>query len=523
MGLGAAAAPSPKSPQLSAVSLLCRHDTNRAAVMTRMGRITVGAASVAMVVVAGCSSSQSNDASSGDSAVAAGSALAERVEEDALVGHLEQLESIAGDNNGNRASGTSGYDASVDYIAGQLRDAGFEVDTPEFDFDQFIASTQTLTADGTDIPIDVLEYSPSTPDTGLTARLAVAPAGSLGCAAEDWGDVDLAGAVALVDRGTCPFSEKAKVAADRGAVGLIVANNEDGPIGGTLGGADAAAIPVGGVTREIGEQLRSNTPAEVVLTLETETSTSKTRNVIAQTSTGSTDNVVVVGAHLDSVEDGPGINDNGSGVAAVVETAKQLGADPDITNAVRFAFWGAEELGLVGSYQYVEGLSDDERNDIALYLNYDMVGSSNAGYLIYDGDDSDREGAPGGPEGSAGVERVSEIGVLNSGVGPNGTDFDGRSDYAAFIEAGIPAGGVFSGADESKTELQAELWGGTAGEPFDPNYHTADDTVANINREALIRNSQAAAFAVGAYAQSVEGANGVPVGEARTKARAETQ
>ena len=141
-------------------------------------------------------------------------------------------------------------------------------------------------------------------------------------------------------------------------------------------------------------------------------------------------------------------------------------------------------------------------------------------HSAHDGDDSDRVGAPAGPEGSAAVERISEIGLLEAGVSPNGTDFDGRSDYAPFVMAGIPAGGVFSGADDRKTELQAELWGGEANEPFDPNYHTAQDTLENIDRDALLRNRRAAAFSVGAFAHSVEGPNGVPVGDARVEARA---
>lgn len=482
-----------------------------------MGWAAVGAVSVLTAAVAGCST---DSGSQTESALAAGAALAAQIEEEQLVGHLEQLETIATDNDGNRASGTSGYDASVDYVVRTLSDAGFEVQTPEFEFDQFIWGNQTLSAGGTDIPVEALQFSPATPDGGVVAPLVASPPEALGCAAEDWGDADLTGAVALTTRGTCEFSQKARVAAERGAIALLISNNEDGIVDGTLGGKDNSPIPVGGISRESGDELRAQGAPSIELTLDTQTTTSRSRNVIAQTSTGSTDNVVVVGAHLDGVPEGPGINDNGSGVAAVLETARRLGGDADVTNAVRFAFWGAEELGLFGSEKYVESLSDDELLQIALYLNYDMVGSPNAGYLTYDGDDSDRVGAPAGPEGSAAVERVSEIGLLENGVPPNGTDFDGRSDYAPFVMAGIPAGGVFSGADDRKTELQAELWGGEANEPFDPNYHTAEDTLENVDREAFLRHSRAAAFTVGAFAYTVEGPNGVPVGDARVEARA---
>ncbi|GAA3170973.1 hypothetical protein GCM10020255_059670 [Rhodococcus baikonurensis] len=172
-----------------------------------------------------------------------------------------------------------------------------------------------------------------------------------------------------------------------------------------MGEPEDARIPTGGVSKASGEALAA-APGDLTLILDTSTETTKSRNVIAQTKTGATDNVVVVGAHLDSVPEGPGINDNGSGTAAVLETALQMGSSPSIENAVRFAFWGAEEVGLVGSTRYVEGLSDQERADIALYLNFDMLGSPNAGYLAYDGDNSDAVGEGPGPEGSAGIERT---------------------------------------------------------------------------------------------------------------------
>ncbi|WP_128970133.1 M20/M25/M40 family metallo-hydrolase, partial [Rhodococcus opacus] len=243
-------------------------------------------------------------------------------------------------------------------------------------------------------------------------------------------------------------------------------------------------------------------------------------NVIAQTKTGSAEDVVMVGAHLDSVPDGPGINDNGTGVAATLETAVQLGGSPDVDNAVRFAFWGAEELGLLGSEAYVNSLSEDQRNDIALYLNFDMLGSVNAGYLAYDGDNSDNVGEGPGPEGSAGIERTFTEFLQSKGVAADGTDFDGRSDYGPFIEHGIPSGGVFSGADETKTPEQAQKWGGTPGVVYDENYHSATDTLENVNRAALAENAAAVAYAVGVYAESLAGPNGVPTGADREKARA---
>jgi Zn-dependent M28 family amino/carboxypeptidase len=247
----------------------------------------------------------------------------------------------------------------------------------------------------------------------------------------------------------------------------------------------------------------------------------KTRNVIAQTKTGSTANVVMVGAHLDSVPAGPGINDNGSGVAAVMETALQLGASPQVTNAVRFGFWGAEELGLLGSNNYVQSLNVEALKDIALYLNFDMLGSPNPGYFTYDGDQSirpnDNGGAPRVPEGSAGIERTLVAYLKGAAKPPEDTSFDGRSDYDGFTQSGVPAGGIYSGAEEKMSVEQAQRWGGHANEPFDPNYHKATDTLDHIDRTALEINGGGVAYSVGFYAQDQGGRNGVPIRDDRTR------
>ncbi|WP_241260619.1 M28 family metallopeptidase [Rhodococcus sp. KRD197] len=495
--------------------------------ISKPGMSLIAVFAVGALVLAGCSSAPEESGAEEQPAVsvptpvaiADGPGLADAITEDAMVAHLEELEEIASANDGNRAAGTSGYDASVDYLRGKLEAAGFEVQTPEFEFDQFSVETESLSVGEQDVPVAALTYSPSTPDGGLTARVLAAPTDdSPGCEATDYDGLDVSGAIVVVDRGVCPFGTKQAVAADLGAVAVVVVNNEPGPLdGATLGDADIAQIPTGGVSQEDGPAVAA--APELTLTLDTETVTTTSRNVIAQTKTGDTDNVVVAGAHLDSVLEGPGINDNGTGVAAVLESALQLGAEPDTTNAVRFAFWGAEELGLVGSSKYVESLSEEDASNIALYLNFDMIGSPNAGYLAYDGDDSDQVGAPAGPSGSDAIERMFVERLQAEGIAAGGTDFDGRSDYGPFIAVGIPAGGVFSGADDVKTPEQAEEWGGTAGEAFDENYHTPADTLANVDREALARNASVVGFGIGTYAQSVDGPNGVPVDEARIAAR----
>ena len=198
----------------------------------------------------------------------------------------------------------------------------------------------------------------------------------------------------------------------------------------------------------------------------------------------------MAGAHLDSVAAGPGINDNGSGSAAILEIASRW---PRSSRATSSASPGGarEEASLVGSTAYVNGLSQAEQDKIALYLNFDMVGSPNHVFFIYDGDDSDAVGAGAGPAGSAQIEKTFERYFDSVGEPFKGTDFSGRSDYGPFIAAGIPSGGLFTGAEGIKTAAEAAIWGGTAGQQYDPCYHLACDTFANNNDHALDVNSDA--------------------------------
>jgi Zn-dependent M28 family amino/carboxypeptidase len=310
--------------------------------------------------------------------------------------------------------------------------------------------------------------------------------------------------VVLVRRGTCPFGQKVQVAADAGAVAVVVANSEDGPLTRATLGAPGA-VPALGVSRADGDLLatRAGAPATVALTARTEEV--RTHNVVAQTRTGNPGSVVVAGAHLDSVPEGPGINDNGSGSAALLEIAVRLGGSPPVANAVRLAWWGAEETGLNGSTAYVTGLPEPERRALALYLNADMIASPNAGYFVHDGDDSDRVGAGPGPAGSAAIEQKLVGSLASVGVAAQGTDLDGRSDYAAFLAAGIPVGGIFTGAEERKSAEQARAWGGQADASFDPCYHQACDRIDRIDRVALDRNTDALADTLATYALSTAG------------------
>ncbi|MBM3123484.1 MAG: M20/M25/M40 family metallo-hydrolase [Chloroflexi bacterium] len=427
--------------------------------------------------------------------------------------HQAAFQAIADANGGIRASGTPGYDASVQYVVNRMTAAGYNVTLNAFPFVYVPpAVLQQLT------PISATYETGAFTGTGygdVTAAVTavdinlVPPrASNSGCEAADFAGFP-AGNIALIQRGTCTFALKAQNAQAAGASAVIIFNQGNTPqredlIVGTLlpfiasipvvGGsfANGVALSQAGTTAHVRVD-----PAQDIIQY----------NVIAESKQGDPNNVVMAGAHLDSVQRGPGINDNGSGSAVLIEVAEQM-AKVKPRNKVRFAWWGAEEAGLVGSTAYVNGLSAAELARITLYLNFDMVGSPNHVFFIYDGDDSDAQGAGPGPSGSAEIEKTFERYFNSVGVPFKGTDFSGRSDYGPFIANNIPSGGLFTGAEGIKTAQEVAIWGGVAGQQYDQCYHLACDTYANNNDYALDVNSDAIAYSVLQYAMNTADVNG---------------
>ena len=466
--------------------------------------------------------------------------------------HVQAFQAIADANGGTRASGTEGYDESVDYVVAQLTAAGYSPTVQEFEFPFFEETAPaTLRVGSTVLETGAFVYSGAGELTdgnviGVDLQLppgSTANSSTSGCEAADFAGLDLSGSndVALIQRGTCTFGLKAMNAEEAGAEAVIIFNEgqpgRTDAIIGTLGGP-GVTIPVIGASFADAQTILAADSVSLSATTVSEFRT--TYNVLAQTS-GRTDNVVMVGAHLDSVLDGPGINDNASGSAGILEVAIKM-AKVNPTNAVRFAWWGAEELGLLGAEHYVASLTEAELANIALYLNFDMIASPNFVRFVYDGDDSDLEGAGPGPDGSAQIEDVF-TGFFNAmGLPSEGTDFSGRSDYGPFIAVGIPAGGLFTGAEGIKTPEQEAVYGGVAGAAYDPCYHEACDSlrqtglsaeqqavydqlraefpmVGNINMLVFEQNIDAIAHAVLTYAYSTESVNGVVghAGKGKTK------
>ncbi len=426
------------------------------------------------------------------------STLRAAVSPEGVLEHARRLQAIADENGGNRAAGTPGYDASADYVANELRRVGYEVTVQRFEFP---TSTSTLDAGLRETNVTGARKYELTSDfapMGRTAGGAVqaplrpvdAGSSTSGCEAEDFVGFP-EGSVALLRRGTCTFGAKARNADEAGASAAPVFNDGE-PSGEVLLGAldePAAGIPVVGTSAAVGEDLLARDGSSGVRVFVGDQASNVTTNVIAQTRGGDENETVMLGAHLDSVVQGPGINDNGSGSATVLEISLQLAKlDAEPRNRVRFAFWGAEELGLVGSTHYVEGLGDDELQDISAYLNFDMVGSPNFATSVYEGPD-EVEGVFGSYFEARGIEVET-----NSAL-------DGRSDHGPFQEEGVPTGGLFTGAGGTKTEEQEEAFGGESGDPFDACYHRACDDLDNLNEKSLDRLSNAAAHAAAVLAE----------------------
>lgn len=435
---------------------------------------------------------------------------------DDVIVHLQALQDIATANNNNREAGTAGFDLSSHYVAMKLIEAGYEVTLQPFEFDKYeklSPSRFSKKSAKNDIvyeeekDFNTMSYSPSGNLSGKTQAVDLAlgegNASTSGCEIEDFEGFVL-GNVAVIQRGACAFRQKAENAQLAGASGVIIFNqgNDDGRkelFNGTLG-KGPLDIPVFSVTYDLGVEL-ANEGVVVNMFADTLAETKITHNVIAETKGGNADNIIMVGSHLDSVHEGPGINDNGSGSASILDVALRLkGISPN--NKVRFAWWGAEEHGLVGSRHYSANLTDQEVSQIALYLNFDMVASPNYIYGIYDADGSAFE-VPG-PKGSAAIEKMFHDFFKVNGRNTVEVQANGRSDYVGFAERGIPFGGSFTGAEVAKTEKEVELFGGTLGESYDACYHKACDDMSNINREALQANLEMITFATLSFARSTE-------------------
>ncbi|KAF1734853.1 putative lipoprotein aminopeptidase LpqL [Beauveria bassiana] len=420
----------------------------------------------------------------------------ERAVNDIKVGELQNvlwhLQKIGRDNGGNRAHGLPGFKASRDFVLERVsKRFGKRLDTYVQEFNHTFSQVRKIELKGPDDePVDVyaLQYVSATPlPGGATGSLLDTPVdderGSM-CFPEQWNGVNATGKIVLLKRGTCAIADKLKLARQHGALAAVLYHNAPGtPTSATLGASNLGLlVPVGLVSRDVGEAWRTRLAAgedlRVTLIIDAVTEPRPGWNIISETKQGDPDNVVMLGAHLDSVQPGPGINDDGSGTAALLEIATSFQKYTGFKNKIRFAWWGAEELGLIGSLYYTAHLSDAEKDKIKFYFNYDMIASPEPKFVVYADNDAHEYGA---------VPLYDYL--KEAGATPEYAKFGSSSDYVGFLKAGIPSSGIFTGA----------------GAPFDKCYHLLCDNLDNINWDAYEKNAKAAAHVAAEFALNLEG------------------
>ncbi|KAF1967756.1 Zn-dependent exopeptidase [Bimuria novae-zelandiae CBS 107.79] len=404
--------------------------------------------------------------------------------------NLRALDKIGKRNNGNRAFGTKGYAESSDYVLSQItsrHDSDFRTWTQKFNHTYEETREISVTGpDGEAVEVLSLMYNNATPlPNGVTGELVAVPvddARGSGCFEDQWAGLNVTGKLALIKRGSCAISDKLRIAKNLGALGVILFHNTNStPNAATLSAENIGLLaPVGLVSLSVGEtwlaRIAANETLTVTLLVDSIFELRSTWNVFAETREGDPNNVVMLGAHLDSVQAGPGINDDGSGITAQIEIIKALRHFRGIKNKIRFAFWGAEEPGLVGSLYYTEHLTPAEADKIRYYYNYDMIGSPVPVYGIYSNENS-----------GFGAELLLDY-LVSKGKPAYLGSFGTGSDYVGFLNLGIPSSGVHTGG----------------GVPADPCYHLACDTYDNISWEALEVNTKAAARAAATLALSLK-------------------
>ncbi|KYK56519.1 hypothetical protein DCS_03519 [Drechmeria coniospora] len=313
----------------------------------------------------------------------------------------------------------------------------------------------------------------------------------LGCDPSDY-PKNSAGNVVVVRRGECPFGTKSELAGRAGASAAVVVSDEDGELHGTLGQPSPHHVATFGLSKGDGnkyiEALERGDKLDAIAYMDAEVTTTRTPNIIAVTRDGDADNCLALGGHSDSVAEGPGINDDGSGSLSVLEVAVQL-AKFKVKNRVIFAW----------SNYFVDHLKAEENQKIRLFLDYDMMASPNFAYQIYNATNA---------ENPAGSEELRDLYIgwyKSHGLNYTLIPFDGRSDYDGFIRHGIPAGGIATGAEGQKTPKEETMFGGKAGDWYDPNYHQIGDNLSNLNLTAWEVNTKLIAHSVATYASSFEG------------------
>ncbi|KAI9376222.1 hypothetical protein BJX61DRAFT_446089 [Aspergillus egyptiacus] len=405
-------------------------------------------------------------------------------------------------NHPTRVIGSKGHLATLDYIYSTIIGLGDYYDITNQSFPAVSGNVyESRLVIGHEVPASARPMGLTPPTRNkdpVYGQLMLVS--NQGCDADDYPS-ELAGAIALIQRGSCPFGTKSELAGKAGAVAAVVYNNEPGEMSGTLGTPSPNHVATFGISdadaAPFVQQLKEGKKVDSIAYIDATVDTIHTTNIIAQTKGGDPENCVMLGGHSDSVAEGPGINDDGSGTLTLLEVATQL-AKYSVNNCVRFAWWAAEEEGLLGSDYYVSVLSEEENLKIRLFMDYDMLASPNFAYQVYNATNAVN------PVGSEQLRDLYTDFYVSHGLNFTYIPFDGRSDYDAFIRNGIPGGGIATGAEGVKTEEEQEMFGGIAGNWYDPCYHQLCDDLGNVNATAWEINSKLVAHTVATYAVSFE-------------------
>lgn len=401
-----------------------------------------------------------------------------------------------------RVIGSPGHGKTIDYILDAFDDMKdyYDVSVQEFDALAGKIRSYNLTDAKTGKTFkNTTAFALSPPVKPFVGRVIEIP--NLGCHEKDFAAVHRKGSkhkhdIALIERGECPFGVKSDLAGKYGFHAVVIYDNEplslDG-LKGTLGAPTNHTVSTIGVTyvtgKEIIAKLAFDPDYSLYFAMDSYVGKIKTKNIIADTKHGDENNIVGLGAHSDSVEEGPGLNDDGSGTISLLTVAKQL-THFKINNKVRFAWWAAEEEGLLGSNYYANSLSKEENLKLRVFMDYDMMASPNYEYEVYDANNTVN------PPGSQELRDLYINYYKDQGLNYTLIPFDGRSDYVGFIENGIPAGGIATGAEKKNV---------FNGGVLDKCYHQLCDDISNLAWDAFLVNTKLIAHSVATYANSFEG------------------
>lgn len=414
-------------------------------------------------------------------------------------------DSISEYGHPTRVIGSAGHWGTIGYILKEIRKLKgyYKVSTQKFHAVDGKVNSYSLLIDGIEPKsLQALSLTPPTPNLAPVHGSLVL-ADKFGCSLEDFPEDLTKDNIVLIKRGECAFGDKSINAGKSGALGAIIYDSE-GPLHGTLGTPTGDEVPTVSISEKDAKAYINrlskdpNYQFEVTLFVDAYIKNITTLNVIAETVHGDHNNVVSLGAHSDSVAAGPGINDDGSGTISLLDVAKAL-TNFKVNNAVRFAWWAAEEEGLLGSYAYANSLSEKENSKVRLFMDYDMMASPNYEYEVYDANNEDH------PNGSGNLKDLYVDWYVENNLNYTLIPFDGRSDYVGFIDTGIPAGGIATGAEGIKSVQSKEKFGGVVGEWFDPCYHALCDNLDNPDYEAWVINTKLISHSVATYAKSFDG------------------